>query len=100
MGKNHKALEEEIAALHGTKHGIAVNSGTDALRIAMDAAGVGPGDEVITTSFTFVASVETIVQVGAIPVFVDIVPHTYNMDPARIEAAITARTKAIMPIHL
>lgn len=100
MGKNHRALEEEIAALHGCKHGIAVNSGTDALRIAMDAAGIGPGDEVITTSFTFVASVETIVQVGAVPVFVDIVPHTYNMDPSRIEAAVTARTKAIMPIHL
>jgi dTDP-4-amino-4,6-dideoxygalactose transaminase len=100
MGPNHKALEEEIASLHRTTHAIAVNSGTDALRIMMDAAGIGPGDEVITTAFTFVASVETIVQVGATPVLVDILPHTYNIDPDKIESAITSRTKAIMPIHL
>jgi dTDP-4-amino-4,6-dideoxygalactose transaminase len=100
MGLNHKALEEEIASLHRTTHAIAVNSGTDALRIMMDAAGIGPGDEVITTAFTFVASVETIVQVGATPVLVDILPHTYNIDPDKIESAITSRTKAIMPIHL
>lgn len=100
MGKHHKAFEEELAAYHGCKHGIAVNSGTDALRIIMDAAGVGPGDEVITTAFTFVASVETIMQTGATPVFVDIDPATFQMDPAKIEAAITPRTKAILPIHL
>ncbi len=100
MGKNHKAFEAEIAALHGCKHGIALNSGTDALRILMDAAGIGAGDEVITASFTFVASTETIVQTGATPVFVDIDPLTYNIDPSKIEAAITPRTKAIMPIHL
>jgi dTDP-4-amino-4,6-dideoxygalactose transaminase len=100
MGPNHKAFEEEMAALHKVKHGIAVNSGTDALRIMMDAAGIGPGDEVITTAFTFVASTETIVQTGATPVFVDIDPATFNINPGLIEAAITARTKAIMPIHL
>lgn len=100
MGKHHKAFEEELAAYHGCKHGIAVNSGTDALRIIMDAAGVGPGDEVITTAFTFVASVETIMQTGATPVFVDIDPVSFQMDPTKIEAAITSRTKAILPIHL
>lgn len=100
MGKHHNALEKEIASLQGCKHGIAVNSGTDALRIMLDAAGVGPGDEVLTTAFTFVASVETIVQTGARPVFVDIEDGSYQMDPGQIEAAITPRTKAIMPIHL
>ncbi|MFY9234762.1 MAG: DegT/DnrJ/EryC1/StrS family aminotransferase [Fimbriimonadaceae bacterium] len=100
MGKNHKAFEEDIAALHKVKHGIACNSGTDALRMMLDAAGIGAGDEVITTAFTFVASAEVIAQTGASPVFVDIVPHTYNIDPDKIEAAVTTRTKAIMPIHL
>ena len=100
MGPNHNALEREIAEMHGVRHGIACNSGTDALRILMDAAEIGAGNEVITTAFTFVASVETIVQVGATPVFVDIDPVTYNIDPAKIEAAITPRTKAILPIHL
>lgn len=100
MGKHHKAFEEEIAALHGCKHGIAVNSGTDALRILLDAAGIGKGDEVITTGFTFVASVEVIVQTGASPVLVDIDEKHFQIDPSKIEAAITARTKAIMPIHL
>lgn len=100
MGKHHNALEQEIAALHGCKHGIAVNSGTDALRIMLDAAGIGPGDEVITTAFTFVATAEVIVQTGARPVFVDIEDETFQIDPGRIEAAITPRTKAIMPIHL
>jgi len=100
MGPNHKAFEAECAAIHGVKHAIAVNSGTDALRIIMDAMGIGAGDEVITTAFTFVASTETIVQTGATPVFVDIDPQTYCIDPAKIEAAITPKTKAIMPIHL
>jgi len=100
MGPHHKAFEEEMAAHHRVKHAIAVNSGTDGLRIMMDAAGVGAGAEVITTAFTFVASTETIVQTGATPVFVDIEPHTFNIDPSKIEAAITPRTKAIMPIHL
>lgn len=100
LGKHNKGLEEEVAALHGVKHAIAVNSGTDALRIMMQACGIGPGDEIITTAFTFVASVETIVQIGAIPVLVDIDPQTFNIDPQKIEAAITPRTKAIMPVHL
>lgn len=99
-GRFVKMLEEEIAALHGCKHGIAVNSGTDALRIMMDAAGIGPGDEVITTAFTFVASVETIMQTGATPVFVDIEDATFQMDVSKVETAITPRTKAILPIHL
>jgi dTDP-4-amino-4,6-dideoxygalactose transaminase len=100
LGKHNTALEAEIAGLHGCKHGIAVNSGTDALRIMMDAAGIGPGDEVITTAFTFVASTETIVQTGAKPVFVDIEDETFQIDPGKIEAAVTPRTKAILPIHL
>ncbi|MBI5707564.1 MAG: DegT/DnrJ/EryC1/StrS family aminotransferase [Armatimonadetes bacterium] len=100
MGPNHNAFEAEVAAMHGCKHGIAVNSGTDALRILLDAAGIGAGDEVITTAFTFVATAEVIVQTGARPVFVDIDPNHYQIDPAKVEAAITPRTKAIMPIHL
>lgn len=100
MGGHIRQLEEELAALHRVKHGIALNSGTDALRILLDAAGVGPGDEVVTTAFTFVATVETILQTGATPVFVDVDPDTFDLDPRLLEAAITARTKAIMPIHL
>lgn len=100
LGPNHNAFEAEMAELHQCKHGIAVNSGTDALRIALDAQGIGAGAEVITTAFTFVASTETIVQTGAKPVFIDIDPKTFCMDPALIEAAITPQTKAIMPIHL
>ena len=95
-----KAFEEEIAAYCGTKYAIGVASGTDALRLALIACGVGPGEEVITTPFTFVATVETIVQCGATPVFVDINPRSYNIDPDRIEPAITSRTKAILPVHL
>jgi len=100
LGPNHNAFEKEVAGLHGVKHALGLNSGTDALRIMLDASGIGPGDEVITTAFTFVASAETIVQAGASPVFVEIDPTTFLLDPARIEAAITPKTKAIMPIHL
>ncbi|MBS1704226.1 MAG: DegT/DnrJ/EryC1/StrS family aminotransferase [Armatimonadetes bacterium] len=100
LGKYNKALEQDVAVLHGVDHGIAVNSGTDALRIMLQAAGIGPGDEVITTAFTFVATVEVILQLGATPVFVDIEPVTYQIDPNLIEGAITPRTKAIMPVHL
>ncbi len=100
LGKYNKQLEATIAARHGVKHAIAVNSGTDALRILMQAAGIEAGDEVITTAFTFVASVETIVQLGARPVYVEIDPDTYCMDPAAFEAAITPRTKAVLPVHL
>ena len=99
MGKYHKGLEADIASLHGVKHGIAVNSGTDALRIILDAAGIGPGDEVITTAFTFVASVEVIVQTGAKPVFCDVDPVTLCIDPAEVAGRVTTRTRAIMPVH-
>jgi dTDP-4-amino-4,6-dideoxygalactose transaminase len=100
LGKHNRELEARLAAMHGLKHGIAVNSGTDALRIAMQACGIGEGDEVITTAFTFVASVETVVQLGARPVFVDIDPQTFQMDPGLLPQAVTARTKAVLPIHL
>ncbi|CAN5589272.1 DegT/DnrJ/EryC1/StrS family aminotransferase [soil metagenome] len=100
LGPEHNAFEREIAEYQGVRHAIGVANGTDAIRIALDCAGIGPGDEVITTAFTFVASIETIVQVGATPVLVDIEPETFQIDPALIEAAITERTKAIMPIHL
>jgi dTDP-4-amino-4,6-dideoxygalactose transaminase len=100
MGKDVADLESEIAAYLGVKHAVACASGTDALQIAMMAMNIGPGDEVITTPFTFVATAETIGLLGAKPVYVDIDPRTFNMDPARIAAAITPRTKAIIPVHL
>ena len=99
-GPNVKALETEIASYIGTAHAVGLNSGTDALHLALRALDVGPGDEVITTPFTFVATTEAIGIVGATPVFVDIDPVTFNMDPTLIEAAITPRTKVILPIHL
>lgn len=94
------ALEAELAALCGVSHGIGVNSGTDALVLALKAVGVRPGDEVITSSFSFVASGSTVLMVGARPVFVDIVPSTYNLDPALVEKAVTPRTRAILAVHL
>ncbi len=100
MGPEVFELEERLADYVGTKHCIAVASGTDALLIAMMALGVGEGDEVITTPFTFIATGEMIALLGAIPVFVDIDPKTYNIDPSRIEEAITPKTKAIMPVSL
>lgn len=100
LGPNVKALEEEIAQYIGTKFALGLNSGTDALHLALRALRIGPGDEVITTPFTFVATTEAIGMVGATPVFVDIDPQTFNIDVARIEAKITARTKAIIPVHL
>ncbi len=99
-GPNVKALEGEVATYLGAAHGVALNSGTDALHLALRALDIGAGDEVITTPFTFVATTEAIGIVGAKPVFVDIDPLTYNIDPALIEAAITPRTRAILPIHL
>lgn len=99
-GPKVKALEEQIAAYCGTKHAVACANGTDALFLIMAALGIGKGDEVITTPFTFFATVECIAHTGATPVFVDIEPGTYNMDIAQVEAAITPRTKAIMPVHI
>lgn len=100
LGPHGKALEQEVAAYHGVKHAVAVASGTDALHLALLAAGVRRGDEVITTPFTFIATAEAASYIGAVPVFVDIDPDTFNMDIAKIEAAITKRTKAIIPVHL
>jgi UDP-2-acetamido-2-deoxy-ribo-hexuluronate aminotransferase len=100
MGPEVKELEEKLATYVGVKHCITASSGSDTLFIALLALGIGPGDEVITTPFTFIATGEMIVLAGATPVFVDIDPRTYNIDPARIEAAISPRTKAIVPVSL
>ena len=100
MGPEVKQLEDKLAAYVGVKHCITASSGTDTLLIAMMALGIGAGDEVITTPFTFIATGEMIALLGAKPVFVDIDPRTYNIDPTKIEAAITPKTKAIMPVSL
>lgn len=100
LGPEVAAFEKEFAAFSGATHGIAVNTGTSALHLALLAAGVGPGDEVITVPFTFVATVAAIRYTGARPVFVDIEPRSFTMDPAALTAAITPRTKAIVPVHL
>lgn len=100
LGPEVTAFEEEYAAYCGSAYGVAVNSGTSALHLALLAAGVGPGDEVITVPMTFVATVEAIRFSGAQPVFVDIDPYTFTMDPVQIEAAVSARTRAIIPVHL
>jgi len=100
MGPNVKAFEEEVARYLGVKHAVAMNSGTDALYIALRAMGIGAGDEVITTPFTFFATAEAISHVGATPVFVDIDPDTFNINPELLEGAVTRRTRAIIPVHL
>ena len=100
LGPEVAELEQRLAAYVGVEHCIAVASGTDALLIALMALGVSAGDEVITTPFSFIATAETIALLGAVPVYTDINPRTYNLDSARIEAAITPRTKAIIPVSL
>ena len=100
LGAEVADFEEEFAAYCGTTQCIALNSGTSALHLALLAAGVGPGDEVITVPFTFVASVAAVLYAGAKPVLVDIDPQSFTMDPAAIEKAVTSRTKAILPVHL
>ncbi len=100
LGPEIAELEGRLAAYTGAKHCITVSSGTDALLIALMAIGIVPGDEVITTPFTFIATGEVISLLGAVPVFVDIDPRTYNIDPNLIESAITPRTRAIMPVSL
>jgi dTDP-4-amino-4,6-dideoxygalactose transaminase len=100
LGPQVEAFEGEVAAYLGAAHAIGVNSGTDALVIALRSLGVGPGDEVLTPSFTFFATPEAVTMVGATPVFVDIDPATLTIDPMAIEGAITDRTKAIIPVHL
>ncbi len=100
LGSEVAAFEQDFAAYSGTTECIALNSGTSALHLALLAAKIGPGDEVITVPFTFVASVAAVLYAGAKPVLVDIDPSSFTIDPAAIEAAITSRTKAIMPVHL
>jgi dTDP-4-amino-4,6-dideoxygalactose transaminase len=100
LGEEVELFEREFAAFSGADHGVAVNTGTSALHLALLAAGVGPDDEVITVPFTFVATVAAIRYTGARPVFVDIDPVSFTMDVNQIEAAITPKTKAIVPVHL
>jgi dTDP-4-amino-4,6-dideoxygalactose transaminase len=100
LGPEVAEFEIEFAAYSRTQHCIAVNSGTSALHLCLLAAGIGPGDEVITVPYTFVATVASILYAGATPVLVDVEPVTCTMDPAKLEAAITPRTRAIMPVHL
>jgi len=98
-GDKVKTFSEKYAAFHNAKHGVCVNSGTTALKIALSAAGIGQGDEVILPAYTFIATATAILDAGAIPVFVDIDPNTYNIDVEKIEEAITDRTRGIMPVH-
>lgn len=100
LGNNCKSLESELAQYIGCKYTVGLNSGTDALHLALRALDIGAGDEVITVAFTFVATTEAIGIVGAKPVFVDIDPDTFNLDASKLESAITSHTKAIIPVHL
>ena len=98
-GSKVKMFTEKFAQFHQAKHGVCVNSGTTALKIALQASGIGAGDEVILPAYTFIATATAILDAGAIPVFVDIDPNSYNIDVKKIEQAITERTAAIMPVH-
>jgi UDP-N-acetyl-3-dehydro-alpha-D-glucosamine 3-aminotranferase len=100
LGPEGAALEKQIAALAGVPHGVACNSGTDALHLALRAAGVGPGDEVVTPAFTFIATAEAISYVGATPVFADVDPDSFNLTAADLESALTAGTRAVIVVHL
>ncbi|MGH7724014.1 MAG: DegT/DnrJ/EryC1/StrS family aminotransferase [Candidatus Eiseniibacteriota bacterium] len=100
QGPEVVGLEQEVAAYSKTAHGVGVASGTDALLLALKVLGVGPGDEVVTTAYSFFASASTIALLGAKPVFCDIEPDTYNLDPAKLEACLTPKTKAVVPVHL
>lgn len=100
LGDNVKKLEQDVAAFSNATHGVGVANGSDAIHISLVACGVEAGDEVIAPSFTFFATAGAIARIGAVPVFVDINPKTFNLDPDKIEAAITEKTKAIIPVHL
>jgi dTDP-4-amino-4,6-dideoxygalactose transaminase len=100
LGPEVEAFEEEFARYCGARHAVGVNNGTSALHLALLAGGIRPGDEVITVSFTFVATVEAILYAGARPVFVDVDPRSCTMDPSKLEDAVTPRTRAILPVHL
>ena len=100
LGPNVAALEQEVATFCGAAHGIGVNSGSDALTLALKALDIGPGDEVITTPFTYIAPAESIHQLGAKVVFADIDPRTFTLDPVDVARRITPRTKALLPVHL
>src|SRR5213075_1742973 len=100
LGEPVERLERDVAQLSHTTHAIGVANGTDAILLALRALNIGRGDEVVTTPFTFFATAGTIHNVGATPVFVDIEPRTFNIDPARAKAAVTSKTKAVVPVDL